>query len=87
MSSSTPSLTAVRAKMTCHGMAPTHPNSNTSKVEMGCVYSATDATENANFTKYTPWGNCTMGIDTDAPAAEFFKPGKKYYVTFTEAPD
>jgi hypothetical protein len=80
------SITAVRAKMTCHGLGE-NPSGNVSKVNLGCVYSNKDATENANFTKYTPWGNCELGIDADAPAASFFKPGKHYYVTFTEAPD
>lgn len=79
-------LTAVRAKMVCHGVAPT-AGINTSKVNLGCVYSDKDKTENANFTKYTPWGSCELGIDSDAPAASFFQPGKRYYVTFTEAPD
>ena len=80
-------LTAVRAKMTCNGLSRSTPEGPITKVDLGCVYSDKDATENANFTKYTPWGSCTMGIDADAPAASFFKPGKKYYVTFTEAPD
>lgn len=80
-------ITAVRAKMTCNNLGQSSPGGAVNKVELGCVYSAADATENANFTKYTPWGGCTLGIDADAPAASFFKPGKKYYVTFTEAPD
>lgn len=43
--------------------------------------------ENAAFTKATPSGECWMNIDPDAPASQWFKPGKKYYVTFTGAPD
>lgn len=82
-----PALTAVRAKMECRGLGQSSPSGAVTKVALGCVYSAADATENANFTKYTPWSGCEMGIDADAPAASFFKPGKKYYVTFTEAPD
>lgn len=80
------SLTSVRAKMTCNGLGE-NPSGTISKVNFGCVYSDKDKTENANFTKYTPWGSCELGIDADAPAASFFKPGKNYYVTFTEAPD
>lgn len=80
-------LTAVRAKMECRDTGQGSPTGAVTKVQLGCVYSDKDATENANFTKYTPWGSCEMGIDADAPAASFFKPGKKYYVTFTEAPD
>lgn len=82
-----PGLTAVRAKMECRGLGQSSPSGAITRVDLGCVYSDKDKTENAKFTKYTPWGSCEMGIDADAPAAEFFKPGKKYYVTFTEAPD
>lgn len=80
-------LTAVRAKMTCNDLGQASPSGAVTRVNLGCVYSAADADENTNFTKYTPWGSCQMGIDADAPAASFFQPGKKYYVTFTEAPD
>lgn len=80
-------LSSVRAKMVCNNLGQSTPGGAVTKVSLGCVYSAADATENANFTKYTPWGSCEMGIDADAPAAAFFQPGKRYYVTFTEAPD
>jgi hypothetical protein len=42
--------------------------------------------ENAVFGKATPWGDMKLGIANPA-AKEWFKPGKKYHVTFTEAPD
>lgn len=77
-------ISAVRAKMVCNNTFQ-NPNGAVYKVQLGCVYSTTG--ENASFTKYTPFGACEMGIDADAPAAKFFEPGKKYYVTFTEAPD
>jgi hypothetical protein len=77
-------MTAVRAKMVCNNLG-TSSSGAVTKVQLGCVYSTTG--ENASFTKYTPWGACEMGIDADAPAASFFQPGKRYYVTFTEAPD
>jgi hypothetical protein len=79
-------ITSVRAKMVCNSTAAPTPSGAVTRVDLGCVYS-NDKTENADFTKYTPWGSCAMGIDSDAAAATFFKPGKKYYVTFTEAPD
>jgi hypothetical protein len=78
-------ITAVRAKMVCNNLGQSTPDGAVTKVQLGCVYSTTG--ENASFTRYTPWGACEMGIDADAPAASFFKPGKRYYVTFTEAPD
>lgn len=75
---------AVCAKMVCNNVFQS-PTGAVYKMQLGCVYS-TDG-ENASFTKCTPFGSCEMGIDADAPAAKFFVPGKKYYVTFTEAPD
>lgn len=82
-----PALTAVRAKMECRDTGQSSPTGAVTKVQLGCVYSDKDATENAKFTRYTPWDSCEMGIDVDAPAACVFKPGKKYYLTFTEALD
>lgn len=80
-------ITSVRAKMVCNTLFGADQNGRgVSKVALGAVYS-NDQSENADFTKYTPWGSCEMGITEDTPAASFFKPGKKYYVTFTEAPD
>lgn len=48
------------------------------------VYTGTP--EDNTFAKATPSASCSMRIDnTDAHG--FFKPGKKYYATFTEAAD
>ncbi len=41
-------------------------------------------TENARFTKATPWGDIRMGID-NPDALEQFQPNKEYYVDFTPA--
>jgi hypothetical protein len=79
-------ITAVRAKMVCNGTGNVVTDGRVSRVDLGAVYS-NDKSENADFATATPWGSCTMGIDSGVPAASFFKPGKKYYVTFTEAPD
>lgn len=85
-------LSAVVAKMQCHE-APAEIADNNEmpmKIRLGAVYEPDDAKraagENAIFGKATPWGETVMGI-ANPPAARFFKPGKKYYVTFTEAPD
>lgn len=79
-------LGAVRAKMQCQVTSEMkYQHSSVRKVELGAVCG--NEGENAAFTKYTPSGACWMNIDANAPAADFFKPGKKYYVTFTEAPD
>lgn len=77
---------AVVAKMQCQTLE-THEfqYGSNKKVTLGAVFGKDG--ENAAFTKATPSGGCWMNIDSAAPAAEFFKPGKKYYVTFTEAPE
>lgn len=77
---------AVRAKMVCNTLE-THEYQygKNRKVTLGAVYDQNG--ENADFSKATPSGACWMNIDADVPAAEFFKPGKKYYITFTEAPE
>lgn len=80
-------MNAVVAKMSCSNVE-TKRFSGTyqqHRVQLGAVCGKEG--ENAAFTKYTPAGECWMNIEDGAPALEFFKPGKKYYVTFTEAPD
>lgn len=79
-------LNQVVAKMSCNlietedrGVFKQH------KVKLGAVYGTQG--ENKDFADATPSGECWMQISANRPAAEFFKPGKRYYVTFTEAPD
>lgn len=57
-----------------------------SVVKFSTVYEpdAAKDTENARFTKATPWGSITLGIDNPA-ALEQFAAGKSYYVDFTPA--
>jgi hypothetical protein len=65
-------------------------NDQSKKIRLGAVYEGSAekqaASENAIFGKATPWGEITLGI-VNPNAIVFFKPGKKYYCTFTEAPD
>lgn len=70
---------AVRAKVKCDGI---HDNA----VRFSTVYEpdAAKDTENARFTKATPWGQIQLGIDNPA-ALEQFEVGKSYYVDFTPA--
>lgn len=78
-------ISAVVAKMVCHTMETTQSQHfRTIKVKFGAVYGKEG--ENADFANATPSGECWMQIDAGRPAAEFFEPGKSYYVTFTEAP-
>ena len=83
---------SVVCKMKCH-MAPFGDNltdDSVQTVELGAVYEP-DAgqrllPENAVFGKFTPWGSFKAGIG-NPEAKKFFQPGKKYYVTFSEAPE
>jgi hypothetical protein len=70
---------SVRAKVTCEAIKD-------NAVTFRTVYEsdASKDTENARFTKGTPWGEIRLGIDNPA-ALEQFAPGKSYYVDFTAA--
>jgi hypothetical protein len=80
------SITSVVAKMQC-GTIETQDYGNFTqrKVRLGAVYGKEG--ENKDFADATPSGECWMQINDGRPALDFFKPGKKYYVTFTEAAD
>lgn len=80
-------MEAVRAKMVCRTMENIdYGHFKQNKVSLGAVYSNREG-ENKDFSDATPSGECWMAISDGRPAAEFFKPGKTYYVTFTEAPE
>lgn len=85
---------AVRAKMQCHNNTAT-PQSDPeqphlAQIRLGAVWEGSTelqrASENAIFGYWTPNGEVNLTIRNEAASA-FFKPGKKYYVDFTEAPD
>lgn len=82
-------LTAVVAKMSCNGISSDkfgpHESHQTIKVRLGAVFGKDG--ENKDFADATPSGECWMQISPGRAAQTFFQPGKKYYVTFTEAPD
>lgn len=79
----------VVAKMQCHTIDTTRwgdvPTAMSHKVRLGAVYGKEG--ENKDFADATPSGECWMQISDGRPALDFFKPGKRYYVTFTEAAD
>lgn len=81
-------LGAVVAKMTCNSLETKQYGPEavhaTIKVSLGAIYGKEG--ENKDFADATPSGECWMQINVGRPAAKFFKPGKQYYVTFTEAP-
>lgn len=43
--------------------------------------------ENADFAKATPSGTFQMNIDNSTKAADFFKPGKEFYIFCKEERD
>jgi hypothetical protein len=84
-------LNAVVAKMVCNDVVTTSNRystkvepSVTHKVRLGAV--GGEDGEDKHFSDATPSGECWMNINTGRPALAFFQPGKRYYVTFTEAP-
>lgn len=70
---------SVRAKVTCDGI-----QDNTVKFRTVFEGDVSKDTENARFTKATPWGEITMAIDNPDALAQF-EAGKSYYVDFTPA--
>jgi hypothetical protein len=81
-----PSCQTVQAKMQVNSIETTaYAHGSFMKVKLGAVYGTNG--ENKDFAEATPSGECWMQIDAGRPAAHVFRPGKKYYVTFTEAPE
>lgn len=70
---------AVRAKVKCASLEG-------NAVKFHTVYEPdeTKDAENARFTKATPWGEISLGIDNPA-ALEQFEVGQEYFVDFTPA--
>lgn len=54
--------------------------------KLTAVYGGSTNAEDNTYARATPSGKAELQIDNDA-AKGFFKPGKKYYVDFTEAAD
>jgi hypothetical protein len=69
----------VKAKFKCNSVTENEYNK---QVSLTAIYGTEG--ENADFAKATPWGEHKMNIDKDTPAADFFKPGKSYYLFFEE---
>lgn len=55
-------------------------------VKLVAVYGGSTNAEDNTFASATPGGSLELNVDN--PSAQgFFKPGKKYYIDITEAPD
>ena len=75
-------MTKVKAKFSCISIKA---NTNSIEVRLSAVTGTED--DNKDFTSATPSGELIIGILPDAPAANFFIPGKDYYLEFEQAPD
>jgi hypothetical protein len=80
-------ISSVVAKMQCRTIDSTKhsPMYIGHKVRLGAIYGKEG--ESKDFFDATPFGEFWLQINADRPGLAFFEPGKKYYVTFTEAPD
>lgn len=73
---------ATRAKFQCRSI---EDFGQTKQVKLSVVYAPDANGEDANFTKATPWGECTLSIDNPAASVQFAI-GKFYYADFSEVP-
>ena len=71
----------MRSKFRCES---NEGDENSKTAKLTTEYS--DSPEDNMFNKATPWGNIEIGIDNPS-AMNFLKPGKSYYVDFTEVPE
>jgi len=72
----------VRGKFKCTSIEEFENGWKTAK--LNAVYSNTG--ENADFSKFTPNGNISITVTPETKAIDFYKPGKSYYIDFTEVP-
>jgi hypothetical protein len=86
---------SVVAKMVCHAneIHPQYSDAeqpHLAQIRLGAVWEgsteAQRASENAIFGHWTPCASVDLTI-RNPDASAFFKAGKSYYVTFSEAPD
>lgn len=83
-------ISAVRAYFNCSAVESTRYSEQSPpivKVRFGAVYGNKEGSLSKDYSDATPSGELWMQINEGRPAAKFFKPGKKYFLTFTEAPD
>lgn len=73
----------VKAKFRCRSV--TEFAGGDKEVKFNAIYSGTG--ENADFAKATPAGELSIVINAGTKAAELFKPGVSYYLSFEEAPE
>lgn len=77
-------ITQVVAKFAA-GVVAEVPFNKQTYVRMHAVYETDPNSPNKAFCDATPSGDFSLWITNGLPAASFFRPGKKYLLTITEA--
>ncbi len=73
----------VRAKFSCNNIESNEDYDNV-MIHMSAV-TVEGQGENADYSKYTPYGNLEIQVDNNTLGKSFFKEGKDYYIDFTRA--
>ena len=76
-------MSNTRAKMEVRAVTQSIYND---EVEFSCVYGGSTNAEDNTFASATPSGSMKLCVNNPAVRG-LFKPGKKYYVDITEAPE
>lgn len=75
-------MTTVRAKFTCYNKFI--DSMENTQIVMFPVWSSDPDGENKKFCDATPAGQFSMSITKGKAAADFFEPGKEYYLDITK---
>jgi hypothetical protein len=70
----------IRAKFNCNSFTD---NGYNREFKFSAVYGKEG--ENEGFSKATPSGTLSITVDKETAAYDLFKPGKTFYLDFTEA--
>jgi hypothetical protein len=72
----------VRAKLTVSEVTEFDNNNGGKRVKLTCVYDES-IPEDRSFSKFTPNGSIDLYVNNPR-VTDVFRPGKKFYVDFTE---
>lgn len=71
-------MSTIRAKFKCNSVTDNGVNKS---ANLTAVYGKEG--ENADYSKYTPFGSLAITIDNETKASEFFKPQEDYWLDFS----
>lgn len=75
----------VKAKFRCNSIVDTKMQGGYTERQVQLSAVTSKDGDNADYSKYTPYGEIKMNISEDTAAYNHFQPGKDYYLTFEEA--